>query len=327
MSKMIVFDTPVESYPRLGADLGIDLRVKRDDLLPAPAGGNKVRKCASIFRDLVPNGVDTIITHGGAQSNHARIVAMESARRGLACVLVLHGDTNTQFGGNLLLSRLVGARIVTTSHSALWETVKRCEAELLSQGATPFIVPGGGHCLEGAQAYADAVEELAGQLQSDWTPDFIVHASGTGATQAGLLAGIERRQWQTVVVGISVGRVSARGKPIVEKCYHVLRARLGLKATARPVLFRDDWLCGGYEAFDAGILNTIADAAGSEGLLLDPTYTGKAFTGLRQLARSGFIPARSKVLFWHTGGLLNLVAAHALSAVAGNEPRNVASNG
>jgi D-cysteine desulfhydrase len=327
MTAPIVFETPLETYPRLGAELGIDLRVKRDDLLPAPAGGNKVRKCARIFRDLVPNGVDAIITHGGAQSNHARIVATESARRGLACVLVLHGDTNTPLGGNLLLSTLVGARIVMTSHSALWDTVKRCEAELLSQGATPFIVPGGGHCLEGAQAYADAVDELAGQLELDWTPDFVVHASGTGATQAGLLAGIERRQWQTVVVGISVGRVSARGTPIVEECYHLLRERMGLTTTARPVLFRDDWLCGGYEAFDAGILNTIAAAAGSEGLLLDPTYTGKAFTGLRQLARSGFIPAGSKVLFWHTGGLLNLVTAHAVSAVAGREPRNVTVGG
>ena len=302
----IFFATPVESCPRLGRELGIDLRVKRDDLLPSPGGGNKVRKCAYIFRDLIPSNTNTVVTHGGTQSNHARVVAIEAARRGLGCELILHGESGVGPRGNLLLVRLLGAKVTMASHADLWKVVQNTMLRLESRGTRPFLIPGGAHCVEGARAYADAIDELAGQVGTEWLPDFIVHASGTGATQAGILAGVGRRQWPTVVVGISIGRIESKGKPIVEESYHELRRLLKSGGDAREVIFRDDWLCGGYERYDDTIVENIAHAAEREGLILDPTYTGKAFTALRQLACAGFFPRGAKVLFWHTGGLLNL---------------------
>lgn len=306
----ILFNTAAESLPALGRWLGVDLMIKRDDYLPFPGGGNKVRKMAYIFQRMVPPGVDTLVTHGGMQSNHARVVALEASRRKFNCEIILHGDeTPDSMTGNMLLMKLAGAVVHIASYDRMWDTVQDRLAQLTETGQTPFLIPGGGHCVEGACSYADAVAELQSQLPNDWVPDFIILASGTGTTQSGIMAGIERAQWRTAVIGVSVGRTTTKGKAVVEDSLQKLREYLGLKGDANNVLFRDDWLCGGYEKFTNDIVDVIRLAAQYDGLVLDPTYTGKAFAALIDLVRSGEIPQMSRVLFWHTGGLINLLSA------------------
>ncbi len=306
--------TPITRYTALSAFLGVDLRVKHDDLYPVVGrfdlGGNKARKLVPIIAKAESEGANALVTTGGTQSNHARVVAGIAAEKGWRCILVLHGKPSalTKPKGNLLLMKLAGADVRIVEPSAIGETMKAAMEELRKSGYIPYEIPGGGHCLEGALPYVDAVTELKEQLAPEcWQPDWIILASGTGTTQAGIVVGVERVGWETRVVGISVARRNPFGKKIVEESCNKLRQHFGVEAHIK-IDFRDEWTCGGYEKVDEKVLNVIQEVA-PKGLLLDPTYTGKAFTGLIDLVQSGEIPAGSRVLFWHTGGLMNLLAS------------------
>jgi 1-aminocyclopropane-1-carboxylate deaminase/D-cysteine desulfhydrase-like pyridoxal-dependent ACC family enzyme len=168
--------------------------------------------------------------------------------------------------------------------------------------------------LAGSMAYADAVKELEYQCRLyRWKPDCIVLASGTGTTQAGLLGGLDVVEWDTHVIGISSARKNPRGRLIVEQAYDELRQHLGASGQARAVDFRDEWVGDGYERPTEGTIEAIRLAAKLEGLILDPTYTGKAFSALIDMIHSGEIDKGSRIVFWHTGGLLNLTASNVFS--------------
>lgn len=159
----------------------------------------------------------------------------------------------------------------------------------------------------GALAYVDAVQELKDR------PSIVVVASGTGATQAGISAGLKFRDWNTEVIGISVARDAIRGLPEILKIYEPLCAQLGIQSKERDITFHSEYRCDGYGIFDSKIMDTIKLAAVKDSLPLDPIYTGKAFFGLRKLTVSGRIPKGAKVLFWHTGGNLNLQSSLRIS--------------
>jgi 1-aminocyclopropane-1-carboxylate deaminase/D-cysteine desulfhydrase-like pyridoxal-dependent ACC family enzyme len=306
---MSEFVTPITPCPRLGRDLGIDLRVKRDDLFPMTGGGSKARKLRHILRE-VEGRCDALVTTGGVQSNHARVVALAAAARGWRCGLVLHGDPAVLEypQGNLRLALLTGAEVQVVEPLEIAAALAARMAALAAEGCRPHLIPGGGHCLSGTLAYVEAVAELAAQCRAeDWTPDVILHASGTGTTQAGLLAGVQRAGWPTRVIGISVARRNPRGRGIVAQAYEEAGAHLSLPPQPDTVDVRDDWIGEGYEHAVPALWHTIHRTARTEGLILDPTYTGKAFTALLEMA-GGEIPEGSRVLFWHTGGLMNLLA-------------------
>jgi 1-aminocyclopropane-1-carboxylate deaminase/D-cysteine desulfhydrase-like pyridoxal-dependent ACC family enzyme len=309
------FNTPVSRLGRLSTELRIDLRVKRDDLLPLTGGGNKVRKLARILEaeEQAGTGINALVTTGGLQSNHARVTALLAASRGWPCTLVLHTEPGVvpASSGNLLLMKLAGAdlRLVTADEVA--SALESAREERIAEGLRPLVIPGGAHTLEGALAYADAVDEfLQDPALRGWTPDWVVLASGTGATQAGLVAGFARAGLRgTRVVGVSVARRNPRGQAAVQSsCEELARA---LRLEPLTVDFRDEWVGPGYEKPTPATLEALQHAARSEGLVLDPTYTGKAFAGLLDLVARGEIPRGARVLFWHTGGLLNLMTAPA----------------
>ena len=320
--------TPVTPCPRLSRDLGIDLRVKRDDLFPMTGGGNKARKIVHILDELeAAKGTGTffaakkepiplpacnaLVTTGAVQSNHARVTALAAAARGWRCRLVLHGDPAvlTYPRGNLCLAMLAGAEVQVVTPDEIPAALEVQKAALTAEGYRPHLLPGGGHCLAGALAYVEAVAELAVQCHTEsWRPDFIVHASGTGTTQAGLLAGVDCAGWPTRVIGVSVARRNPRGRDVVFEAYEEVSTYLGRPPQPNIVDFRDNWVGDGYEQATSGIWHTIHYAARTEGLILDPTYTGKAFTGLLEMI-GGDIARKSRVLFWHTGGLVNLLEA------------------
>jgi 1-aminocyclopropane-1-carboxylate deaminase/D-cysteine desulfhydrase-like pyridoxal-dependent ACC family enzyme len=297
----------IQRLPRLSEALGISLSVKRDDLFPFTGGGNKARKMVKIFEEAESMGCNAVVSVGGCQSNHARVVALGAAERGWPCKLILHGNAAALEAprGNLLLMQLAGADIMITEADDIDASVKAAMSEHEAGGLTPFEVRGGGHCLAGGIAYFDAIEEISNG-SSDSKPAWIVHASGTGSTQAGLVAGVANLDWETHVIGISVSRPKPRGTQAVEEICDLLSAHFDLGCLHQRVDFRDDWTCGGYEQVNGDILSAIKFAAETEGLVLDPTYTGKAFQGTLSLIQTGEIPAGAEVLFWHTGGLMNL---------------------
>lgn len=302
-----MYFTPLEKKDKLGNHLGVELYIKRDDFFPMSGGGNKARKILYIINNAIKNEYDALVTNGSIQSNHARAAAIACATNNLHCKLVLHGDPSKVYHltGNLLLMKLSTAEIEVVPISQLSEAMDRSILEMRAKGLNPLYVWGGGHCLQGSLAYYDAAKEAQKQC-GEWIPDYIVHASGTGTTQAGLSVGFAGSNAK--VIGISIAREKERGESIIRESIDELKDYLKLD---RPVNidFRDDWIYGGYEKVNDNIIENIKMAAECEGLILDPTYTGKAFTALVDMIRNGEIPKDSKVLFWHTGGLLNLMAS------------------
>jgi len=292
------YPSPFYRLDALSRRWNINLWVKRDDLIPQWMGGNKVRKNFGILNAACKNGAapDVLITNGGAESNHARVVALMGAQLGCQVHLVLHGqkpDANTV--GNSFFYRSAGAITHYVDSQEIGSTIQRLEQGCVEKRQSVCVIPGGGHAAEGVEAYAEAVAELPEG------PEYIVHASGTGGTQAGLLMGVKQQGWNTAVVGISVARAKQRG---IEEVVKLLPAGF----PEERVDFRDGYRFGGYEQYSPELMAFVKSVIRAEGIPLDLTYTGKAMFGLAQLVESGEIVSGSRVVFWHTGGLLNLTS-------------------
>lgn len=299
MISRISLPSPFHRLERLSDGWDIDLWAKRDDLIPQYMGGNKVRKNFAILQQAITSDglPDVIITNGGAESNHARVVALMGAQLGCKVYLVLHGEEPSvhNTSGNSFFYRSAGATTYYVDSAKISSTIDELAASARKNGESVFVIPGGGHSVDGVSAYTETVSELP------FEPDYIVHASGTGGTQAGLLRGIANKNWNTQIFGISVARAAERGIDEVAKL-------LPNEFPRQKIDFRDEFRFGGYEKFDDELLQFVKDAIRQEGIPLDLTYTGKAMFGLYKLIISGDIEPESKVVFWHTGGLLNLTS-------------------
>lgn len=299
-------ETPVHRLPRMSQDLKIDLRVKRDDLLPFPGGGNKSRIIQGWIAKASTHGFNALVTSGGLGSNLVRTVALECAKRSWSCAAALHGTAEAAFGNpNVRALRLLGAEIQVVPPDNIGPTLERLMVALREKGRNPLLIPGGGYGVEGSLGYFNASQKQIQDLRSHgWEPDFIVHASGTGTTQAGIVAGVGSIGSKARVLGISVARPSQRGANLIRELVCKLLKKM---AGPPPIIeFTDRWTLGGYEKQHARLWEAIECFGKQDGLLLDPTYTGKAALALLDLVREGEIPRGSRVLFWHTGGLLNL---------------------
>ncbi len=300
--------TPVHEAPALSAifNMDIDLRLKRDDLYLMPGGGSKARKIECIINYALENGYNALVTNGGTQSNHARATSISAAYHGLHCHLVIVLRPGEKFAntGNILLMKLAGASIEYCEKSDLAARMDSAVEKLTNTGYKPLYIWGGGHCVQGTIPFVNAVEEFKQQV-SGWEPDFLVSASATGTTQAGFSIGFS--ETSTHVIGISVSRDKERGSNIISKCVNDYYGYMGLPQRKLKIDFRDNWTDGGYEIYSPKLFKVIETAA-KTGIFLDPTYTGKAFNGLVDLVHHDEIPKGSKVLFWHTGGLMNLMA-------------------
>lgn len=287
--------------------LDIDLRIKRDDLYPVPGGGIKARKIGFIMKKAIEDGYDAIVTNGGPQSNHARASAILAANLGLKChlVIVLEKQTEYSKSGNILLMKLSGASIEYTIKDFLAMSMDHAIERLSNQGHKPLYIWGGGHSYEGTVAFVEAAAEAQNQC-GDWIPDYLVLASGTGSTQAGLAIGYANLK--TKVIGISVARKSPRGSQVIEECVDDYYNRSSSLRKNVNIYFKDDWTLGGYEEYDEALFAVIEKTARC-GYFFDPTYSGKAILGLTSMVQKKEIHQGSKVLFWHTGGLMNLQAA------------------
>ncbi len=306
-------NTPIEKNGRFQSlfDLNIDLRIKRDDLYPMSGGGIKARKMQYIMNDVLENGHDILVTNGGPQSNHARAAALIAAEIGMKChlVVVLEPGVKYPLSGNILLMKIAGATIEYCRKEQLSERMDQAIEHYKKLGHTPAYIWGGGHCHAGTAAFVDAALEARTQCK-EWIPDYLVIASGTGTTQAGLAIGYA--DLSTRVIGISVARDAERGGRVIKDAVNDYYREAGRPKKAVTIDFRDNWICGGYEKINEELLKLVKKAA-TAGLIVDTTYSGKGLYGLIGLVKKGDIPEGSRVLFWHSGGLMNLMASELAS--------------
>ncbi len=223
--------------------------------------------------------------------------------------MIIHDKKPKLLQGNMKIAALTGAELRFTDKSIVKQSMDNAMDDLKSQGLKPLYIWGGGHCIEGSFAYYEAVKELKEQL-GNIVPDFIVVASGTGTTQAGIEVGIHQFYPHCKVLGVSVARNENKGKSSILESMKELNDYLEKPINLpKDVSFDDRWLGDGYKKTYPELLETIRWAAKTEGLLLDPTYTGKAFHACCNYIHEGIIPKKSNVIFWNTGGLINLISS------------------
>lgn len=308
---------------RYGVELGTKIWVKRDDQTGSELSGNKVRKLEYLMAEAVAEAATHVVTCGGEQSNHARATALAAAQLGMKSVLVLRTDDPAApppATGNILLDRLVGAELVWISRAA-WKDRNRLldehAARIRSAGGRPYVIPEGGSNALGSWGYIRAMQELVEDLRGIAAPDFpvtVVYPCGSGGTGAGLvtaakLLGLAARGIR--VAGINVCDSRDYFVEVIERICRDIESRwkLGAGVTAADIHIIDGHVGLGYAKSRPDELATIRDVCRSDGIVLDPVYTGKAFHGLVTELRSDPRRFGSAVAFLHTGGMFGLFAA------------------
>ena len=315
--------TPLRKLSRLSARLGgPEIYIKRDDLTGLAFGGNKSRKLEFIVRDMLEKKADVVVTWAGVQSNWCMQTAAAAKSFGLKPVLVLFKppDQPATADGNVLLDVILGADIrfapvdkgrIVKAPQAM-EILQEIGREMKGRGHTPYLVPVGGSLVRGdmtaplgAVSYVAAFAEILDEMRSGGAePDYIIHATGSGGTQAGLLVGARAMTSGCRVLGVSVS--DPKG-PFSEDVLEIARATddalgLGLEVLPGDIVVFDEYLGEGYGKVDRGVAEVIRLVFQTEGIVLDPVYTAKAMVGLIDLVKTGFFNPADKVVFVHTGG-------------------------
>lgn len=295
--------TPIEELPRLSEILGGPrILIKRDDQTGLAFGGNKTRKLEFLVAEALAQGARTLISGGALQSNHCRQTAAAAARFGLDCILVLSGEMPDEPSANLLLDQMFGAEIVTVADRAYRDqTLQETFEKVSVAGRKPYLVPYGGSSPTGALGYAFAMEEFMVQnVHADW----IVFATSSGGTHAGLVLGQRVSGFQGNVLGISIDESEEWLKEHVSKLASDASVKMGERIEFSPadVLATADYCRAGYGVLTDGEREAVKLFAKCEGLLLDPVYTGRAAAGMIDLIRRSLFKKDETILFWHTGG-------------------------
>jgi len=319
--------TPLEPMQRLSNVLGgPSLWIKRDDCTGLATGGNKTRKLEYLMADALAQGADTVITQGATQSNHARQTAAIAARLGLACHLILEDRTGYRHddyrrSGNVFLDHLFGAQLSEVPADTDMDAAMAQLAERLrGDGRKPYLIPGGGSNAIGALGYVTCALELAEQANDlGLAIDQLVTATGSAGTQAGLVAGFEGARCGIPVLGIGVRAPQAAQEQKVFALAEQTADLLGVAgAVARETVRANcDYVGDGYGLPTAGMLEAVTLLARTEGILLDPVYSGKAMAGLIDLVRRGELRQGQNVVFLHTGGAVGLYGyVHAFGSLS-----------
>lgn|SRR5579863_2192 len=305
-------NTPLEPMPRLSELLGgPTLYIKRDDCTGLATGGNKTRKLEFLMADALAQGADTVITQGATQSNHARQTAAAAARLGMRCIILLedrtgNSDANYRYSGNVFLERLMGAPTRTYAGGTdMNQAMQAVAREVSAGGGKPYVIPGGGSNSIGALGYVDCALEILTQANDrQIVIDRVVHATGSAGTQAGLVAGFEGANSGIGVLGIGVRVAREAQEANVFRLACETAELLGMPGAVRRerVVANCDYVGDGYGLPTAGMVEAVSLLARTEGILLDPVYSGKGMAGLIDLIRKGHFRRGENVVFVHTGG-------------------------
>ncbi|MDH4376087.1 MAG: D-cysteine desulfhydrase [Ramlibacter sp.] len=319
------FATPIEPMPRFSAALaascpggrGPEVWIKRDDMLGLFPGGNKTRKLEFLMAEALALGADTVVTCGAPQSNHCRITLAAAVKEGLHCRFVIEervpGSYDPQASGNNFMFRLLGVEAVTVvpGGSNMAAEMQKVADALVAEGRKPYIIPGGGSNAVGGLGYVACAQEMQQQLfDMGLRIDHMVVGSGSSGTHGGLVAGFLGNHIDIPLIGVGVSRDPADQEPLVLKEAQAVADLLGLGITVPREAVRS---VGGYwqpkySVPNDAMVEAVQMLARTEGIPLDPVYTGKIMAGLIGLARRGEFKPEYKVLFLHTGGLPSLHA-------------------
>lgn len=305
--------TPIEPMNRLSRTLevGVNFFIKRDDLLPGAAGGNKTRKLDFCIADALAKGADTIITCGAIQSNHCRLTASWSAKEGLECHLVLEervkGTYKADGSGNNFLFELLGVKSkrVVPDGSDMMAEMQKTASSLKANGKKPYIIPGGASNPIGALGYAACAEEIMQQLNSSHLQiDHIIVPSGSAGTHAGMAVGLAGSNANIPMSGINVSRTKDAQEEIVFDLAVQTAELLGIQqgVSRKEIVCYEDYVGPGYSLPTEAMIEAVKLFAANEAILLDPVYSGKAAAGLIDLSRKGMFAKGTNILFLHTGG-------------------------
>lgn len=309
--------TPIEPLPRLTAALGgkVEIYAKRDDCNSGLAmGGNKLRKLEYIVPDAIASGADTLVSIGGVQSNHTRMVAATAAKIGMKCVVVQerwvpHYDAVYDRVGNILMTRLMGAdsRLVDDGFDIgirkSWEDAIQ---SVRDAGGIPYPIPAGASVHKyGALGYIGFAEEVAAQEQAlGFTFDYIVVCVVTGSTQAGMIVGFAAQNRADRVIGIDASGTLEQTRAQVRQIVDNAAALVDLGRPIRDdeIVINPDYAYPAYGVPSEETNAAIRLAARTEAMITDPVYEGKSMQGMIDLVGKGFFPAGSRVLYVHLGG-------------------------
>lgn len=273
--------------------------IKRDDLLPFSFGGNKARKATMFFEDIKAKKCDTVITYGSSSSNHCRVVANMAKANGLGCIIISPEEDYVETANSKLVNML-GARVIKTTLDSVAKTIDET-METLNRTCKPYFIQGGGHGVLGTRSYVEAYDEICKfEKENDIKFDYIFHASGTGTTQAGLVAGrLMKKNENQKIIGISIARPNPRGKQVILDSLNEYFKNSD--DYTDKVDFIDDYLCGGYGKYTQDVLAVVKKVFEFEGVPLNTTYTGKAFYGMENFIIKNNINNKN-ILFINTGG-------------------------
>jgi 1-aminocyclopropane-1-carboxylate deaminase/D-cysteine desulfhydrase-like pyridoxal-dependent ACC family enzyme len=291
--------TPVQRLDRFAESIGLgpgDLWVKRDDLIGLGGGGNKVRKLQYSLGEALAAGADVVVTTGAQQSNHARLTAAAGAKLGLVVVLVLEGDAPKVPSGNLVLEDLFGAEIRFAGSAEAEDVADTAVRDLAASGRNVYRIPFGGSSTYSARGYADAAGEIIDDMGK---VDHVVVAAGSGGTAAGLISVLGPAR----VLAVDCGAV-----PDIRSTIAGLLGGMQPRPDFSPDRLRidGDQVGDGYATLGSSTLAAMRRLASTEGLITDPTYTGRAVAGLVAAVANGSIAPGQTTVFVHTGGLPGL---------------------
>jgi len=307
---MSVLPTPIQKLENISRGLFTHVYCKRDDMTGFAFGGNKTRKLDYLLADAMKNGADTIIGVGSNQSNFCRMTAGAGAVNNLDVHLVLGGSKPEKPTGNLLMDYLFGANIhhIDSEDWDVWEEKgKELEEELKSEGRNVYRMPVGGSSPVGALGYVEAFFEIMNDCKKLGVEfDYIVHASGSAGTQAGLLVGREMAGWKGMIIGMGVAKDKTQLSGEVYDLAAAVGKQFDVSIKKDDVVIDDTYIGEKYGAITEKGAEAVSIFAMKEGILLDYVYTGKAAAGMIDYAKRGIFTDMVKVLFIHTGGNIQL---------------------
>ena len=314
--KLTFGPTPIEHLPRLTAHLGgaVEIYAKREDCNSGLAyGGNKLRKLEYIVPDAIASNADTLVSIGGVQSNHTRMVAAVAAKIGMKCLLIQeswvpHEDAVYDRVGNIMLSRIMGAETQLVDEGfdiGIRESWTKALADVRARGGKPYAIPAGASVHKfGGLGYVGFAEEVRAQeAEMGLRFDYVIVCTVTGSTHAGMVVGFAVDGRARNVIGIDASCTPAQTKAQVLDIARNTAALVGgADVTDADIVLLEDYAYPVYGVPSKETVAAIRLSARLEGMITDPVYEGKSMQGMIDLVQQGFFPPGSKILYAHLGG-------------------------